>query len=58
MQKNYIHYGHDKFDPNSFVEIRNNMWNKPVGGLWASDVNVKFGWNYSCKLGELIDEKS
>lgn len=49
MQKIYIHYGHDKFDPNSFVEIRNNMWNKPVGGLWASDVNAKFGWKQWCK---------
>ena len=34
MGKIYIHYGHKHFEPNSFVEIKNTMWNKPYGGLW------------------------
>mgnify|MGYP001623704021 CR=1 FL=1 len=49
MGKIYIHYGHKHFDPNSFVEIKNTMWNKPAGGLWASDINAKYGWKSWCE---------
>ena len=25
------------------------MWNKPYGGLWASDINAKYGWKSWCE---------
>lgn len=55
MQKVYIHYGHDKFNSDSFVEIKNQMWNKPFGGLWASDVNARYGWKQWCKDEDFHD---
>lgn len=42
--KIFIHYGHDKFDDNLWEEIKNIPFCKPYGGLWASDINAKFGW--------------
>lgn len=42
----YIHYGNKYFDKNKFDEIQNDGWNKPVGGLWASRVDAKFGWEH------------
>ena len=42
--KTYIHYGDRHFDPNKFKPIENTFTNKPIGGLWASDVNAKYGW--------------
>ena len=47
----YIHYGHKKFDVNSFIEISNHKpaWVKPYGGLWASNINAKFGWKDWCE---------
>lgn len=55
MQKVYIHYGHDKFNSDSFVEIKNQMWNKPFGGLWASDVKARYGWKQWCKDEDFRD---
>ena len=49
MSKIYIHYGHRYFEPDIFVEVENVCWNKPIGGLWASDINAKYGWNNWCK---------
>ncbi len=49
MSKTYIHYGHRYFEPDIFVEVENVCWNKPIGGLWASDINAKYGWNNWCK---------
>lgn len=47
--KEYIHYGHPKFDHNAFDPIRNgNFETKPYGGLWASDVNADYGWKQYC----------
>ncbi len=42
----YIHYGHRHFDgQNSFKEVENKYgWNKPLGGLWASNINCRYGW--------------
>lgn len=40
----YIHYGHKHFDKDLFKEIKNIIFVKPEGGLWASDVNSKNGW--------------
>lgn len=42
--KEYIHYGHKKFDKNKFEPIKNDYWVKPYGGFWASKVNAEYGW--------------
>ena len=43
--KNYIHYGHTKFDKSVFNKIKNvDCSTKPKGGLWASDVESEHGW--------------
>ena len=49
MKKTYIHYGDKLFDNKKFIEIKNDNWVKPYGGLWASDINAKFGWKDWCK---------
>ena len=49
MSKIYIHYGHKYFASNKFVKVKNRMWNKPEGGLWASDIKAKYGWKNWCK---------
>ena len=49
MKKTYIHYGNKSFENEKFIEIRNDNWVKPIGGLWASDINAKFGWKDWCK---------
>lgn len=40
----YIHYGHKHFDKNLFVEIKNENFVKPYGGLWASNIESAYGW--------------
>lgn len=56
MSAVYIHYGIDRFDPVMFKEIRNREYfNKPSGGLWASDVKASFGWRDWCQEEDLID---
>lgn len=40
----FIHYGHNKFSDYLWEEVRNVKFCKPYGGLWASDINAKFGW--------------
>lgn len=50
-KRKYIHYGADKFDPNKFLEIKNqdSCFTKPkCGGLWVSPVNAKYGWKEWC----------
>lgn len=43
--KEYIHWGHRNFDKNQFRKIENEKeWVKPIGGLWASPVDAKYGW--------------
>lgn len=42
--KTYIHYGSKHFDKGKFVTIKNENWVKPRGGLWASNINAKYGW--------------
>ena len=49
QEKIYIHYGHKFFDEKLFVEIKNDNFVKPLGGLWASAINAKFGWKDWCK---------
>ena len=60
--KTYIHYGHTSFDKNLFIKITNEKpMSKPRGGLWASDINAKYGWkdwNESAKFAECNKENS
>lgn len=47
--KKYIHYGHSSFNHDLFCEIKNReLFVKPWGGLWASDVDAEYGWKDWC----------
>lgn len=53
--RKYIHYGNNNFEMGKFNEIRNTSrknWNKPIGGLWACDVNSQLSWLSWCKEEE------
>lgn len=41
-----IHYGYRRFVPELFKPIKNADWAspKPLGGLWTSPVDSKWGW--------------
>lgn len=46
----YIHYGHNSFDVNKFIAPQNRrFFNKPIGGLWASKTDTKYGWKQWCE---------
>lgn len=48
--RTYIHYGHTSFNKDLFTKITNEVpMSKPKGGLWASDINAKYGWKDWCK---------
>ncbi len=52
----YIHYGANKFDINKFEIIQNSVYfNKPIGGLWASPIDAKFGWREWCEEQDFRD---
>lgn len=55
--RKFIHYGHKEFDENMFVKISNSPYfrTKPDGGLWASDVEAKYGWKDWCKAENFRD---
>ena len=56
--KKYIHYGHTSFDKEKFIPIKNRqLFVKPIGGLWASDVKAKFGWKDWCEAEHFRDCK-
>ena len=43
--KQYIHYGHKKFDKGLFNKVLNKpLSNKPIGGFWASPVDTEYSW--------------
>ena len=44
----YIHYGSTTLLPIKPI-VNENYFTKPKGGLWASPVNAKFGWDDWCK---------
>lgn len=44
MKEVYIHYGSKKFNKDKFDPIKNRLFVKPYGGLWASSINSKYGW--------------
>lgn len=46
----YIHYGANRFDLEEFKPIRNEpCFTKPMGGLWASDIEAPYGWRDWCE---------
>ena len=50
----YIHFGHNSFDKNKFKPIKNlNYISKPSGGLWASRLDSKYGWEKWAKNNEI-----
>ena len=59
MEEIYRHYGHDKFDINRFVKIKNReLFNKPFGGLWSSPTkDVDVGWARWCMQEEFYVDK-
>lgn len=40
----YIHYGDHCFRLDKWKSIKNDYFTKPKGGLWASQIDAKFGW--------------
>jgi len=47
-----IHYGSKSFIDEKFVPIKNvplPIVNKPIGGLWTSPIDSKYGWKDWCK---------
>ena len=56
MSKTYIHYGHDHFYKSLFSPIKNiHSLTKPIGGLWASDVDAMCGWKDWCDDNEFSE---
>ena len=50
MSRVYIHYGSKKFDTERFTPIKNCYpRNKPIGGLWASEVGARYSWKRWCE---------
>ena len=49
--REFIHYGSDKFDKDHIYKIKDYpiSVNKPPFGLWATPVDVKFGWKDWCE---------
>ena len=48
--RKFIHYGHKEFNKKLFNSIKNRItFTKPNGGLWASDINAKYGWKDWCE---------
>lgn len=53
----YIHYGSSDFDPEYGFPVRSEkLWNKPIGGFWASRVDASFGWKDWCKQEDFHKE--
>lgn len=50
MKQQYIHYGDKEFKEKLFMPINNkDFFVKPLGGLWASRDNARYGWIKWCK---------
>jgi len=50
-----IHYGSSRFDRDRFTPIKNDkmsLINKPLGGLWTSPINSRYGWREYCLENE------
>jgi hypothetical protein len=59
MKQQYIHYGADHYDRSKFKKVIDTDMgiNKPIGGLWASPVDSKWGWVDWCKSNEYHTER-
>jgi len=58
VERLYIHYGSDVFDPEKFQPIENKeLSTRPKGGLWASPVDAPRSWKNWCE-GENFDIES
>lgn len=55
--RTFIHLGSNHFDSNLFDPIRNQN-DKPLGGLWANDVETDFGWKEYCLAEEMFPLES
>ena len=53
----YIHYGHKYFNKLLFDPIKNAMFVKPRGGLWASPIVAQNGWKDWCEAESFRDCK-
>lgn len=54
-----IHYGSSHFEMSRYHPIREWSvigWTKPLGGLWTSPVNSKFGWRQWCEANQYKDD--
>ena len=51
--KEFIVYGKSEFMPSKFEEVKNREWIKPIGGLWSSPVDSKYGWKDFVLSGEI-----
>lgn len=50
MKEIYRHYGNAKFEINKFNNIKNQNFNKPLGGLYASPLkDVDISWKEWCE---------
>ena len=59
MGKKYIHYGHDKFQPEKLINRPRDPYMqlyKPAG-LWASPVDSEWGWKDWCEREEFDLER-
>ena len=46
----FVSYGLGEYDPNLFDAIKNTKYNiKPLGGLWTSPKESKYGWIDFCR---------
>ena len=53
LKETYIHYGHKHLNKDLFEPIKNRtLFVKPFGGLWASNINARFGWKDWCEVEE------
>ena len=48
MGREYIHYGSKELYPVKAIKNERHF-TKPEGGLWASPVDAKFGWDAWCR---------
>lgn len=47
--KQYIHYGHSKYQPELVNLSSHTVYSKPSKGVWASPVDSDWGWKDWCK---------
>ncbi len=43
-----VHYGSSEYRRELFMEVKNESWVKPKGGLWTSPIKSNWGWKDWC----------